>query len=298
MKKITSIFLVIIFLNGCKNIEKVVENQYNEVGKSLNISSVDNVDNNINNGGETVDNNIKTEKLDNVNNNSEIETILDNNVNQIDFKSLSAFEILKYEDIDIENLSNYFYSEEITDEIFNRIYEKSYKKDCTISKDDLRYIRILHIGFDKETHIGELIVNKAIKQDIIDIFIELYKANYPIEKVILIDEYNADDELSMEDNNSSCFNFRNISGSETLSNHSMGLAIDINPLYNPYVKTIDGILTYEPQNSSKYIDRNLEFENKITHDDLCYKLFIEHGFTWGGDWNTSKDYQHFEKNIN
>ena len=137
-------------------------------------------------------------------------------------------------------------------------------------------------------------VNKRIAEDVLDIFKELYKAGYQIEKVRLIDEYNAQDELSMRDNNSSAFNFRYISYSTTLSKHAMGLAVDINTLYNPYIKQVDGRLNIEPANAVQYVDRNRQFPHKIDHDDLCYKLFTKHGFEWGGDWEDSKDYQHFE----
>ena len=187
-----------------------------------------------------------------------------------------------------------FYIEPIPDDIFEKMQGKSYKDNCTVPREELRYLHILHVGFDNNTHEGELIVNKRIAEDVLDIFKELYKAGYQIEKVRLIDEYNAQDELSMRDNNSSAFNFRYISYSTTLSKHAMGLAVDINTLYNPYIKQVDGRLNIEPANAVNYVDRNRQFPHKIDHDDLCYKLFTKHGFEWGGDWEDSKDYQHFE----
>lgn len=187
-----------------------------------------------------------------------------------------------------------FYIKPIPDDIFEKMQGKSYKENCTVPREELRYLHILHVGFDNNTHAGELIVNKRIAEDVLDIFRELYRAGYQIEKVRLIDEYNAQDELSMRDNNSSAFNFRYISYSTTLSKHAMGLAIDINTLYNPYIKHVDGRLNIEPANAVQYVDRNRAFLHKIDHDDLCYKLFTKHGFEWGGDWENSKDYQHFE----
>ena len=83
--------------------------------------------------------------------------------------------------------------------------------------------------------------------------------------------------------------------SVSLINTLMGMAVDINTLYNPYVKTVDGEQSIEPANAADYVDRSKDFLHKIDHDDLCYKLFMEHGFEWGGDWKHSKDYQHFEK---
>ena len=188
-----------------------------------------------------------------------------------------------------------FYVIEINDAIFSRIKGKSYKDNCTVPLSELRYLHVLHIGFDGETHEGELICNVSIADDLLDIFKKLYEAKYQIEKIRLVDEYNADDELSMRDNNSSCFNFRFISHTTRVSKHGLGIAVDINTLYNPYVKTVDGKRIIEPATAGEYVDRTKNFPHKIDENDLCYKLFTEHGFEWGGHWKTVKDYQHFEK---
>lgn len=193
--------------------------------------------------------------------------------------------------------SSDFYIAEITDDIFAKMQGKSYKEDCTVPREDLRYVHVRHMGFDGEVKDGELVVNKAIADDVLAIFEELYKADYPIEKVRLVDEYDADDEASMSDNNSSAFNFRFISHTTRISKHGLGMAVDINTRYNPYVKTVDGKLSIEPANGADYVDRSKDFPHKIDHEDLCYKLFKEHGFTWGGDWTHSKDYQHFERDY-
>lgn len=190
-----------------------------------------------------------------------------------------------------------FYISEIPDDIFAKMQGKSYKEDCTVPREDLRYVHVRHMGFDGEAKDGELVVNKAIADDVLAIFEELYKADYPIEKVRLVDEYDADDEASMSDNNSSAFNFRFISHTTRISKHGLGMAVDINTRYNPYVKTVDGKLSIEPANGADYVDRSKDFPHKIDHEDLCYKLFKEHGFTWGGDWAHSKDYQHFERDY-
>ena len=196
-----------------------------------------------------------------------------------------------------ESEAEEFYVSEIPDDIFEKMQGKSYKADCTVPREDLRYVHVLHMGFDGETKEGELVVNKAIADDVCDIFEKLYEADYPIEKIRLIDEYDADDEASMSDNNSSAFNFRFISHTTKISKHGLGLAVEITTLYNPYVKTVDGKRSIEPANAADYVDRSADFPYKIDHDDLCYQLFKEHGFSWGGDWQHSKDYQHFEKNL-
>lgn len=186
----------------------------------------------------------------------------------------------------------------MNEDIMDVIRGKSYPaddSDCRISPEELAYVYVLYVDFEGKTQKGGLICNKAIATDLLDIFRQLYEAEYPIEKIRLIDAYDADDERSMADNNSSAFNYRVIAGTDRLSNHAMGMAVDINPLYNPYLPNNPNTTPIQPANGAPYVDREKAFAHKIDHDDLCYKLFIAHGFTWGGDWEDSKDYQHFEK---
>lgn len=175
--------------------------------------------------------------------------------------------------------------------IFNRIKGKSYGKECNIPLEELAYLRVSYYGFDNEIKEGEMICASVIADDLLFIFQKLFENHYPIERICLIDEFDADDDISMAHNNSSSFNFRKITGSDRLSKHALGLAVDINPLYNPYVKG-DVVL---PPEGQPYVDRTLSFLYKIDKNDLCYKLFTERGFTWGGDWVNLKDYQHFER---
>ena len=170
--------------------------------------------------------------------------------------------------------------------------------NLAITYDDLRYVHILHYDFEGNLAEGELICNNYIAQDLIEIFYELFLNEYRLERVTLIENYNGDDTLSMMDNNTSCFNYRVVDGTTNLSKHAYGLAIDINPFYNPYVTYPGGKIRISPPGSEPYADRDADFPYKIDENDLCYKLFKEHGFTWGGDWNSSKDYQHFQKTIN
>lgn len=212
-----------------------------------------------------------------------------------DIKQQPAGTEVDVSDFSEEETVQLFYATEITDDIFTRINGVSYQENSEISRENLRYLRVLHIGTNGNTYIGEIIVNESISEDVLEIMQELYRAAYPIEKMVLIDEYGGDDEASMEANNTSAFNYRNISGSGKLSKHSYGLAIDVNPLYNPYVKNTADATICQPQNALDYIDRSREFSYKIDENDLCYQLFTAHGFTWGGSWNSVKDYQHFEK---
>lgn len=187
-----------------------------------------------------------------------------------------------------------FWISEIDEATFARMKGKSYKDNCPIPLEDLRYLHVLHKDIKGITHEGELVCNVYIASDVLEIFRALFLADYPIERVRLVDEYGADDETSMRDNNSSCFNFRFISHTTKISKHGLGLAVDINTLYNPYVKTVNGKLIIEPATAGEYTDRSKNFPYKIEKGDLCYKLFIERGFEWGGEWKTVKDYQHFE----
>lgn len=184
----------------------------------------------------------------------------------------------------------------IPDSVFQRMQGRSWPEGCTVRRADLRYLRLSHVDADKKEHVGEMVCNKAIANDLLEIFRELYRQKYPIQHIRLIDDYEADDERAMRDNNTSSFCYRKISGSTNLSKHAMGMAVDINTLYNPYVRTgKDGRRIVEPATAVKYVDRRKSFPYKIVKGDLLYRLFLQHGFKWGGSWRTVKDWQHFEK---
>ena len=156
-------------------------------------------------------------------------------------------------------------------------------------KNKLDLVSVKYYGFDGKLHQGQIIVNKEIANDIVDIFKVIEKTKFPVEKVVPIVEYNWSDEKSMNDNNTSSFNYRFISGSRILSMHANGLAIDINPKQNPYVKNGTSIPA-----GSEYKLKNM---GTIEPDSKIVKVFKEKGWTWGGDWKSLKDYQHFQKII-
>ena len=183
----------------------------------------------------------------------------------------------------------------IDSKLFSRMKGKSYKSECTIPLSELKYIKALHITLDGDIKLGEMVVNRAIADDILAILRALYKDGYPIERMVLVDEYNANDEASMRDNNSSAFNYRHTPNGTRLSAHSRGMAVDINPLYNPYIKVYTDRTYVAPATAVDYVDRNGPFPYKIERDDLCCRLFLHYGFEWGGDYKSIKDYQHFEK---
>lgn len=204
--------------------------------------------------------------------------------------------VVSESDVRRYGITNCFVSEQISEPVFRRIEGKSYKKGCPIPMGELRYLKVLHRNGKGEIQLGEMICHRSIAADLLEIFRALYEAHYPIERMVLIDEYDADDQRSMAANNTSCFNYRKVSGSAKLSKHSRGMAVDINPLYNPYVKSLKGGgQKVQPAEGRPYTQRSRKFPYKITAGDPCHRLFRSRGFIWGGAWRSVKDYQHFEK---
>ena len=176
-------------------------------------------------------------------------------------------------DITDSDLSNYYCNQKVNDKI------------------ELSLLKLSYINMKGETKIGELVVDKNLSEEVVDIFEEIYNCKFPIEKMITIDYYNCNDDKSMEDNNTSAFNYRTVSGSRKLSDHSFGRAIDINPLLNPYIRRSK----VQPENGRKYTDRENHVEGMIQKNDCVVQEFKSRGWQWGGDWKYSKDYQHFYK---
>ena len=200
--------------------------------------------------------------------------------------------IVSDEEIRRTGLDQCFTAEPLSDATFQRMQGKTWRKDCTLRRPDLRYLRLLHRNAEGLSQRGEMVVNARIADRVVRIFRRLYEAGYRIERMVLPDDYDGDDNRQMEANNTSCFNYRTVAGSRNLSYHARGLAIDLNTRYNPYV-TSRGV---SPKNGAAYAyDRDRrDIPYKIDHQDLAYRLFREEGFSWGGDWRYSKDYQHFE----
>lgn len=157
----------------------------------------------------------------------------------------------------------------------------------------LRRVGVDHIGFDGRTHRGELIVHQDLVPEVITVFERLYRLGFPIEKIRTVDHYpGADDELSMEDDNTSAFNCRGIPGSEHWSQHAYGRAVDLNPRLNPCVYSTG---TFQPHNAAEYLDRNRSDPGLLHNADPAVRAFTDRGWRWGGDWTEPMDYQHFER---
>ena len=206
-----------------------------------------------------------------------------------------AGETVSEEAVAAYGLDNCFAAEPIPDDVWARMQGKTYKPNPHIGREDLRHIRALHRDGEQRIRIGEMVCHRVIADRVADIFRRLYDANYPIARMVLPEEHGTDDETQMRANNSSCFFYRPVAGSAKLSKHARGLAVDINTLYNPFCKTRDdGTRFVQPATAAAYCDRTKPFAYKIDRNDPAFKLFTERGFTWGGDWKTRKDYQHFE----
>lgn len=182
---------------------------------------------------------------------------------------------------------------DIPPQIQERMEKYSWHQGCPVAIKDLAYLQLSYWGFDNQPHLGEMVVNKNVAEEVMDIFKYLYENKYPINKIRLIDDYQGDDDASMLDNNTSAFNCRTMTDfPDMYSVHSYGRAIDINPLINPYVNK--GQVT--PKESEKYLDRSVYQRGKIKAKGIVHDIFAQHGWSWGGDWQGDiKDYQHFEK---
>ncbi len=169
----------------------------------------------------------------------------------------------------------------------------SWRPGCPVEPAQLRLVHVEYFGFDGTTHRGELIVNQDVVPEVVEIFGRLRRIGFPIDKIRTVVHYTAaDDELSMEDDNTSAFNCRGIPGTTRWSEHAYGRAIDINPLLNPCLHA-SGVL--EPRTAAAYLDRGRTDPGLLHRDDPAVRTFLDRGWHWGGDWTDPMDYQHFER---
>jgi hypothetical protein len=169
----------------------------------------------------------------------------------------------------------------------------SWRPGCPLEPSQLRRVSIDYLGFDDTVHRGELIVHEDLAAEVVAIFDQLLTLRYPIEKMRTVDNYpGASDDLSMEDNNTSAFNCRDIPGTGRWSLHAYGRAIDLNPRINPF---IDRTGAFQPRNAAPYLDRNRTDPGLLHAGDPVVRVFTDRGWRWGGYWRTPIDYQHFER---
>lgn len=166
----------------------------------------------------------------------------------------------------------------------------SWRPGCPVPLRDLRLLSLTFWGYDDRAHQGELIVHARHADAIVSVFAQLFDARFPIERMELVDVYDGNDDRSMVANNTSAFNCREVAGRPgVLSQHALGSAIDVNPLVNPWVHSG----RVDPPEGAQYADRSKPWKGAIYDDDLVVRAFKSIGWSWGGYWPGSYDYQHF-----
>lgn len=174
------------------------------------------------------------------------------------------------------------------------------KADSPVPCSRLRIVYFSYLGFDGKTHHdGEIMVLDAVADSVRGIFEELLQRRFPLARARLMHHYHGDDAASMRDNNSSSFNHRSLTGGGPLSLHAYGLAIDINPVQNPYIALNEnGHASVAPESGVRYLNRTAQRPGKAARHGLAeeaVQVFARHGFpVWGGDWDNPIDYQHFQ----
>jgi hypothetical protein len=165
----------------------------------------------------------------------------------------------------------------------------SWRPGCPVALPDLRYVELDHWDFEGRERRGELVVHAVFADDIVEVFEELFEQRFPIDRMVLVDDFDGDDLASMDANNTSAFNCRLALGSSRWSEHAYGRAVDINPVQNPYVSGA----TVLPPAGGAYLDRTVPSPGMVLPGDVVVSSFAAIGWEWGGDWVSVKDYQHF-----
>jgi hypothetical protein len=166
---------------------------------------------------------------------------------------------------------------------------RSWRPGCPVALDDLRLLELAHWDLTGAVRIGQLVVHEEHADALLGVFSHLFAAGFPIERMELVDVFDADDDASMAANNTSAFNCRPIAGTSSWSEHAYGRAVDVNPRFNPWV-TAGRV---DPPNGSAYVDRSQQLPGMIHADDEVVQAFAAIGWTWGGTFDRAKDYQHF-----
>ena len=165
----------------------------------------------------------------------------------------------------------------------------SWARGCPVGLRRLRYVRVTFVGFDGRPHTGELIVHRGHARGIVQVFRTLYRARFPLEQMTLPTSAERDLTPSGDGNGTGAMVCRPTTGQTFWSAHALGLAIDVNPFQNPYVKG-DLVL---PELAGAYRDRSWHRPGMILPDGVVVRAFRKIGWEWGGAWHTLKDYQHF-----
>lgn len=160
---------------------------------------------------------------------------------------------------------------------------------CPVTLDELRYITMTFWGFDDHAHLGEMIVNASVADEIVPVFERLYDARFPIEEMRVVDAPELDAPPTGDGNNTTAFVCRPTTLGDSWSEHAYGLAVDVNPFQNPYLRG-DAVL---PELASAYLDRARDLPGMIAEGDVVTEAFARIGWGWGGTWTSLKDWMHF-----
>jgi poly-gamma-glutamate synthesis protein (capsule biosynthesis protein) len=184
--------------------------------------------------------------------------------------------------------------EPIRGKIKERIEGSSWRPGCPVPLDKLRLVEVTHWGFDGDPHRGRLVIHRREAKEIVAVMKRLFRIRYPIRRMELIDRYDADDNRSMNADNTSAFNCRFVAGTSRWSMHAYGRALDINPIENPYVSGSH----VSPPAGRPYADRSRRAKGMIHAGDEVVEAFAKKaGWEWGGSWpGGTRDYQHFSGN--
>ena len=167
----------------------------------------------------------------------------------------------------------------------------SWHKGCPVPLRDLRLLRVPYWDFDGELRHGRLVVNERQDGKVLRAFHRIYDAKFRIRRMRLIEAYGGSDDRSMDANNTSGFNCRTVAGTNRWSEHAYGRAVDINPVQNPFVR--GG--TVEPEAGRRYLDRSNVRRGMIVRPSPVIRAFTAVEWSWGGDWQSSKDYMHVSR---
>jgi hypothetical protein len=167
----------------------------------------------------------------------------------------------------------------------------SYRGGCPVGPSQLTTIQLSYWGFDGRTHVGKLVVHRRVTGDVVAVFRRLYAARFPIRRMLPVSRYRGSDDASMAADNTSGFNCRFVTGTSRWSMHAYGLAIDVNPVENPYVS--GGRVS--PPAGRRYLDRARR-PGMAVDGGVLVRAFASVGWRWGGHWRGSLDYQHFSTN--
>ena len=200
----------------------------------------------------------------------------------------------------VEPLSGDGFASSVTTVPAEVLARSSWTPECPVDADDLRWVRLAFWGFDERRHTGELLVNADAADEMVRVFGQLYAARFPIEEMRITRAEELDAEPTGDGNNTGAFTCRPLHGTTTWAQHAYGLAVDVNPFQNPYIKPpgatgVPGDMLI-PELASAYLDRSRHAPGMVRPGDAVVQAFASIGWGWGGSWQRAKDFMHFSAN--